>query len=238
MSPTCSSRFLAGRNTRSALARTIGLSVLSQYWHFRNTVRYHARMQGELDLSVDRGTRTPLGAQLAGRIRTAVEDGTLVPGDRLPSVRELADIAGVNVNTVRAVYARLESEGRVSSEQGRGTFVAARTPAGGAATRQELHRQIAALEAALVRLPPPPLGPDDSRAVSPPGRAALLSTEDLEAVRDRPGGPPPRARRAARRGSPAARGTRSRGGDDAAEATPPRRATPSLAGARIRWVGA
>ena len=121
------------------------------------------RMPGELDLSVDRGTGIPLGAQLAGRIRTAVEDGTLVPGDRLPSVRELADIAGVNVNTVRAVYARLESEGRVSSEQGRGTFVTARTPAGGAATRQELHRQIAELEAALVRLPPPPLGPEDSR---------------------------------------------------------------------------
>ena len=35
---------------------------------------------GELDLRVDRGTGIPLGAQLAGRIRTAVHNGTLGPG--------------------------------------------------------------------------------------------------------------------------------------------------------------
>src|SRR5215207_6859869 len=130
-------------------------------------------MPGELELSVDRGSRTPLGAQLAGSIRTAVSNCILSPGERLPSVRELADIAGVNVNTARAVYARLESEGLVRSEQGRGTFIAERAPAGGAATRQQLRRQIAELEAALVRLPPPPLGPEDSRALAAPGRAAL-----------------------------------------------------------------
>jgi DNA-binding transcriptional regulator YhcF (GntR family) len=196
-------------------------------------------MPGELDLSVDRGTGIPLGEQLAGRVRAAVEDGTLVPGDRLPSVRELADTAGVNVNTVRAVYARLESEGRVSSEQGRGTFVAARAPVGGAATRQELHRQIAALEAELVRLPPPPLGPDDSKAVSPPARAALLSTEDLEAVRDRL---VLRLRELdVQRAEVLQRLDELRAEDEtavAAEAIPPRRGTPSLAGARIRWVGA
>jgi len=196
-------------------------------------------MQGELDLSVDRGTGIPLGAQLADRIRTAVRDGTLVPGDRLPSVRELADSAGVNVNTVRAVYARLESEGRVSSEQGRGTFVAAQALVGGTATRQELHRQIAALEAALVRLPPPPLGVDDSRAVSRPARPALLSTEDLEAVRDRL---VLRLRELdVQRAEVLQRLDELRAEDEtaaAAEAIPPRRATPSLAGARIRWVGA
>ena len=196
-------------------------------------------MPGKLDLSVDRGTGIPLGEQLAGRIRAAVEDGTLVPGDRLPSVRELADRAGVNVNTVRAVYARLESEGRVSSEQGRGTFVTARAPAGGATTRQELHRQIAELEAALVRLPPPPLRPDDSKEVSPPARAALLSTEDLEAVRDRL---VLRLRELdVQRAEVLQRLDELRAEDEtaaAAETIPPRRATPSLAGARIRWVGA
>jgi DNA-binding transcriptional regulator YhcF (GntR family) len=196
-------------------------------------------MAGELELRVDRGTGIPLGEQLAGRIRTAAEDGTLVPGDRLPSVRELADIAGVNVNTVRAVYARLESEGRVSSEQGRGTFVTARTPASGATTRQELHRQIAELEAALVRMPPPPLGADESEAVSRPGRAALLSTEDLEAVRDRL---VLRLRELDVQRAEVLQRLGELGAEDEAaevfEATPPRRATPSLAGAHIRWVGA
>jgi DNA-binding transcriptional regulator YhcF (GntR family) len=194
------------------------------------------RMPGELELTIDRGSRTPLGAQLAGRIRTAVQNGTLVAGERVPSVRELADIAGVNVNTARAVYAKLESEGLVRSEQGRGTFIAARTVAGGAATRQELHRQIAALEAALVRLPPPPLGPDDSTAVSPPGRAALLSTEDLEAVRD---GLVLRLHELdAQRADVLQRLGELGAEEETIEATPPRRATPSLAGARIRWVGA
>ena len=197
------------------------------------------RVPGELDLSVDRGSRTPLGAQLAGRIRPAVQNGTLVSGERVPSVRELADIAGVNVNTARAVYARLESEGVVHSEQGRGTFVMERASGGGAATRQELHRQIAALEAALVRLPPPPLGPDDSRAVPPPGRAALLSTEDLEAVRDRL---VVRLRELdVQRAEVLQRLDELDAEDEATvevERMPSRRATPSLAGARIRWVGA
>jgi len=196
-------------------------------------------MPGELDLSIDRGSRTPLGAQLAGRIRTAASNGTLAPGERVPSVRELAEIAGVNVNTARAVYARLESEGLVRSEQGRGTFIAARAQGGGATTRQELHRQIAELEAALVRLPPPPLGPDEPNTASAPARAALLSTQDLEAVRDRlvfrlRELDVQRAEVLQRLGELGAEDETI----DAPDPTPPRGATPSLAGARIRWVGA
>jgi GntR family transcriptional regulator len=196
-------------------------------------------MPGKLDLRVDRGTGIPLGAQLAGRIRTAVQNGTLGPGERVPSVRELAEVAGVNVNTARAVYARLESEGLVRSEQGRGTFVAERGSTRGAATRQQLHRQIAELEAALVRLPPPPLGPDEPNPVSRPGRAALLSTEDLEAVRDRL---VVRLRELDVQRAEVLQRLDELGAEDetavAPEAMPPRRATPSLAGARIRWVGA
>jgi GntR family transcriptional regulator len=193
-----------------------------------------------LDLTVDRAARIPLGAQLAGRIRAAVQDGTLDPGDRLPSVREFANVAGVNVNTARAVYSRLESEGLVSSKQGRWTFVAARASGGGAATRRELHRQIAELEAALVRLPPPPLAPEGPRTL-PPGQAALLSTEDLQAVRDRLLG---RLRDLdVQRAEVLQRLEALEAGDEASAAdsnqeAPARRATPSLAGARIRWVGA
>jgi DNA-binding transcriptional regulator YhcF (GntR family) len=191
-----------------------------------------------LDLSVDRRARMPLGAQLADRIRAAVGDGTLATGDRLPSVRELAQVAGVNVNTARAVYSRLESEGLVSSEQGRGTFVAARASAGGVATRRELHRQIAELEAALVRLPPRPLLPDDAKPRLPStGRAALLSTEDLMSVRD--------TLLVQLRELDAQRAeVMQRLEELGAEATAveehdvPRGSTPSLAGARIRWVGA
>ncbi|HEX3279291.1 MAG TPA: GntR family transcriptional regulator [Thermoleophilaceae bacterium] len=192
-------------------------------------------MPENLDVSVDRSAGVPVGAQLASRIRSAVRDGTLQEGDRLPSVRELADSAGVNVNTARTLYARLESEGIVRSEQGRGTFVAAAPRLVDAATRRELHRQIAQLEAALVRLPlPPTLANPPTGADQRPAAAALLSTEDLHAVRDE---------LIARLGELDAQRAAvvdrlHQLGVEEAPAASVRRATPSLARARIRWVGA
>src|SRR5215213_9385917 len=79
--------------------------------------------QSGLDLRLDRASDIPLGTQLAWKLRGAVAGGRLAPGDRLPGVREMAAEAGVNVNTVRAVYARLAEQGVIVSEHGRGTFV-------------------------------------------------------------------------------------------------------------------
>ena len=190
-------------------------------------------MSPELALAVDRNAGVPVGAQLAALIRAALRDGALAPGDRLPSVRELADAAGVNVNTARSVYARLESEGVVRSEQGRGTFVSG-TSGDDAATRRELRRQIAQLETALARLPPAPVLADDRSPTRPAG-PALLSTRDLEAVRDElltQLGVLDAQRAAVRRR------LEQLGVEEAVPETPSRRATPSLAGARIRWIGA
>jgi DNA-binding transcriptional regulator YhcF (GntR family) len=88
----------------------------------------------QLDVSLDRTADVPLGTQLAWRLRAAVASGALRAGDRLPPVRELAATAQVNVNTVRAVYARLAAQGVIVSEQGRGTFVRG----GGAGAQAEL----------------------------------------------------------------------------------------------------
>lgn len=65
----------------------------------------------------------PVGAQLHWQLRSAIRSGQARRGERLPSVRALADQIGINVNTVRAVYGRLEEEGLVESRQGAGTFV-------------------------------------------------------------------------------------------------------------------
>jgi DNA-binding transcriptional regulator YhcF (GntR family) len=65
----------------------------------------------------------PVGVQLSWRLRTLIRSGRLSGGDRLPSVRELAEWSGLNVNTVRAVYARLEAEGLIETRHGAGTFV-------------------------------------------------------------------------------------------------------------------
>jgi DNA-binding transcriptional regulator YhcF (GntR family) len=195
-------------------------------------------MAEALDLTVDRDAELPLGAQLAGRIRTALRERRLAPGDRLPSVRELAEAAGVNVNTVRAVYARLESEGLVRSEHGRGTFVSGMPAGDDASARRELRRQIAELEGRLVRLPPPPLPPEETPAPRR-GAAAMLSTEDLEGVRDR------LLERLAELDTQRAAllerleelGLEEIEAEERAP-EPSRRASASLAGARIRWVGA
>jgi DNA-binding transcriptional regulator YhcF (GntR family) len=138
---------------------------------------------------LDRDSDVPLGVQLAERLTGAVRSGELNPGDQLPSVRAMATLAGVNVNTVRTVYGRLEQQGVLSSEHGRGTFVRGAAgaenadPDGDREYRRELLRQIGELERQaayytrhrIVGAPEPP-----------PHRPAsqLLPATELISVRD------------------------------------------------------
>jgi DNA-binding transcriptional regulator YhcF (GntR family) len=75
------------------------------------------------DVVIDRAAEVPIGVQLAWALRSRIGDGRLQPGQRLPGLRDLAEATGVNVNTVRSVYQRLEHEGLIDSQQGSGTFV-------------------------------------------------------------------------------------------------------------------
>jgi DNA-binding transcriptional regulator YhcF (GntR family) len=77
-----------------------------------------------LHLAVNRDDELPVGVQLAWRLRALIATGRLAPGERLPGLRETANRAGVNVNTARSIYGRLESEGLLVTRQGSGTFVA------------------------------------------------------------------------------------------------------------------
>src|ERR1700722_10119849 len=76
------------------------------------------------DLTIDRAGEIPIGVQLAWGLRARIGDGRLAPGQRLPGLRELAEMLGINANTARTVYQRLEQEGLIDSRQGTGTFVA------------------------------------------------------------------------------------------------------------------
>lgn len=140
-----------------------------------------------LDLSVDRESEVPLGTQLAWRLRALIAAGQVPPGGRLPGVREVAEAVGVNVNTVRAVYGRLEEQGLVVSEQGRGTFVAHRS-----ARETELAR-VAAGAAETAR----------AAGLDPRDVAAALFVSDA-------GDPPPQAA-----GEPAQPSPATDGGDTA-----------------------
>jgi DNA-binding transcriptional regulator YhcF (GntR family) len=74
--------------------------------------------------AIDPSDELPVGLQLTWRLRALISTGQLASGERLPSFRRLAEWAGVNLNTVRAVYEGLEQDGLVVSRQGQGTFVA------------------------------------------------------------------------------------------------------------------
>jgi DNA-binding FadR family transcriptional regulator len=95
----------------------------------------------DVGIRIDREGDVPVGVQLAWALRGAIESGVLRPGDRLPPLRELADQVGVNANTLRAAYAKLEAEGLIETRHGSGTFITGRapgrdlTPLVGAATR-------------------------------------------------------------------------------------------------------
>jgi GntR family transcriptional regulator len=74
--------------------------------------------------AIDPSDELPVGLQLTWRLRALISTGQLASGERLPSFRRLAEWAGVNLHTVRAVYEGLEADGLVVSRQGQGTFVA------------------------------------------------------------------------------------------------------------------
>lgn len=61
--------------------------------------------------------------QLADDLRTAIADGDLAAGQRLPSNRDLAEQYGIAPMTVQSAVRVLRDEGLVVAQQGRGTFV-------------------------------------------------------------------------------------------------------------------
>lgn len=65
----------------------------------------------------------PIYAQLVEQIKVGVVTGVFPPGERLPSVRELATEAGVNPNTMQRAFAELERDGLVYSQRTAGRFV-------------------------------------------------------------------------------------------------------------------
>jgi DNA-binding transcriptional regulator YhcF (GntR family) len=78
----------------------------------------------ETPFRIDPEDELPVGLQLSWRLRALIQTGELSAGERLPSFRRLAEWAGVNVGTVRAVYEGLEEDGLVITRHGQGTFVA------------------------------------------------------------------------------------------------------------------
>ena len=61
--------------------------------------------------------------QVLGRVRALIERGSLLPGERLPTVRSLAERLDLAPNTVARAYRALEDDGWIVGRGRAGTFV-------------------------------------------------------------------------------------------------------------------
>ena len=65
----------------------------------------------------------PIYSQLVIQVKVGIVSGVFPPGERLPSVRDLATEAGVNPNTMQRALTELERDGLVYSQRTAGRFV-------------------------------------------------------------------------------------------------------------------
>jgi GntR family transcriptional regulator len=72
---------------------------------------------------IDQRSSTPIYQQLVQEVKVAILRGVLRPGDRLPSVRELAGRLAINPNTIQKSYQELERQKVIETLRGKGTFV-------------------------------------------------------------------------------------------------------------------
>lgn len=78
-----------------------------------------------MQLSIEPNNGIPIYEQLIRQIKFAVAEGIVVPGQLIPSVRELAKQLAVNPNTVQRAYLELQTEEVLETLRGRGMAVCA-----------------------------------------------------------------------------------------------------------------
>lgn len=75
------------------------------------------------NIEINFHSKEPLYYQIEVQIKFLITSGQVKPGDQLPTVRDLADALEINFNTIARVYRRLDQQGFVSSQRGRGCYV-------------------------------------------------------------------------------------------------------------------
>jgi len=79
-----------------------------------------APFQFRLDLQ----SGVPVYRQIIDQVQGGIASGSLVAGDQLPTVRQVAVDLAINLNTVLRAYRELEIRGVLETQQGTGTFIA------------------------------------------------------------------------------------------------------------------
>ena len=89
----------------------------------------------------------PIYVQIKESLIAQVAAGVLLPGDKLPSVRELAGSLVINPNTIQRAYRELEQQGVIETIPGKGCFVCERKENETAALWKQLEETVQALKA-------------------------------------------------------------------------------------------
>jgi GntR family transcriptional regulator len=95
-----------------------------------------------LRFRLDLHSGVPVYRQIIDQVRGGMASGSLVAGDQLPTVRQLAVDLAINPNTVARAYRELELGGLLETHQGTGTFISAQKIKRGNAERERQLTQI------------------------------------------------------------------------------------------------
>ena len=95
-----------------------------------------------IQFKLDLKSGVPFHRQIVDQIRYGIASERLLPGEQLPTVRELAVQLQVNPNTIRKAYSELEILSILDTQQGTGTFVGHREVEIGEDEKQRMLEQI------------------------------------------------------------------------------------------------
>ncbi len=95
-----------------------------------------------VEFKLDIKSGVPFHRQIVDQIRYGIASHRLLPGEQLPTVRELAVELEINPNTVRKAYSDLELLGILDTQQGTGTFVGEQEVEIGDDEKQRMLKQI------------------------------------------------------------------------------------------------
>lgn len=76
-----------------------------------------------LKVKIQRNSNISINEQIKIQLRWYIAKGILLPGEKLPSIREMSAFLNVNRNTIMKAYRELEEEGFVETQKSLGTFV-------------------------------------------------------------------------------------------------------------------
>jgi GntR family transcriptional regulator len=136
----------------------------------------------DLTALIDPSDPLPMYQQIAARLRDAIDNGALRPGEKLPSEQDLIDATGVSRGQVRAGIDEIVQDGLAVTRQGAGTFVV--DPPQRQRFEIGRHLEAASISELDVTVTREPATAEDARRLQVPEGADILRRTFLQHVGD------------------------------------------------------